>query len=238
MADELNGGGTPPTEPTNTPPAPPIDAFSGISEEYKPIVTEKGFKTVDDVLKAYKTANDGIAVKPLKEGATPEETDAYYKSLGRPDKAEDYKIDLPQGADNSFAKAIAPILHKHGLSAKQVEGLSRDYNGLIAQIQQDRNKAYEAQSAQEEAELKRELGTTYDSKIAHAQRAAKFFEFSVEDISAMESVFGYKALMQKFIKIGESFKEEPNNPAGAASKGNNAPKSFADIMYPNTPTKQ
>ncbi len=74
----------------------------------------------------------------LKENATSEETDAFYKAVGRPDSADAYKFDR-EGQSEEFKKfnsdemdiAVKGIFHKYGLSSNQVLGIQKDYEAML-----------------------------------------------------------------------------------------------------------
>ena len=80
--------------------------------------------------------------------ATPEEWAAFYGQLGRPETPEGYELPLPEGDDGAFAKEMAPILHKHGVTAAQAKGLADDWNAMV-QAQQAQAQAAEAAAATE-----------------------------------------------------------------------------------------
>ena len=67
---------------------------------------------------AKKEAAPALAM-PGKD-ATPEEWAAFYGQLGRPETPEGSELPLPEGDDGAFAKQMAPILHKHGVTAAKV----------------------------------------------------------------------------------------------------------------------
>ena len=107
---------------------PNVNVFEGLSEENKSFVANKGFKTFDDVVTSYINLEKYQGVPADKLIRLPDENNAdevnvFYKKLGRPDKAEDYKFEIAQGQDDAIAKAIAPELFKIGLSQKQAAAI-------------------------------------------------------------------------------------------------------------------
>ena len=70
------------------------------------------------------------AVFPPGEDATPEERDAFYSKLGRPEKADDYGIEPPE-TGGEFGKtaysAMQNAAHKAGLSKAQLSTFHTEY---------------------------------------------------------------------------------------------------------------
>ena len=60
-------------------------------------------------------APQGYVTLPT-ENSTPEEWAEFYGKLGRPETAEKYDLPVPQGLDDSFPKAMAPVMFQAGLS--------------------------------------------------------------------------------------------------------------------------
>lgn len=92
----------------------------------------------------------------------------------------DYVItrpELPAGLawDDAFEKAAIPVAHKLGLTPAQLQGLAEFYaqhqseSGLGAMRQRGLDEAAASQA------LKAEWGAHYDTKLAQASRAARYF---------------------------------------------------------------
>jgi len=97
-----------------------------------------------------------------------------------PQAPEPYAItrpDMPDGLtwDDAFEKAALPVAQKLGLSPTQLQGLADFY----AQHQADTGLGAMRQRALDEAAasdaLKAEWGAHYDTKLAQASRAARYF---------------------------------------------------------------
>lgn len=70
-------------------------------------------------------------IKP-KAGASPEEMEAFYKALGRPDKPDSYKFDLPPDAAKypvrpETIKESQELFHKAGLNPDQAKIIAEGY---------------------------------------------------------------------------------------------------------------
>jgi hypothetical protein len=110
-------------------------------------------------------------IEPATEAAPP---------TPAPQAPEPYTItrpDMPDGVtwDDAFEKAAIPVAQKLGLSPTQLQGLADFY----AQHQSDTGLGAMRQRALDEAAasdaLKAEWGAHYDTKLAQASRAARYF---------------------------------------------------------------
>lgn len=172
--------------------------------------------------------------------ATPEQWAEFYAKIGRPETPDAYELPLPEGDDGAFAKEMAPILHKHGITADQAKGLANDWNAMVS-AQQQQAQAAEAAAAQaahvqntaEAAELKSAWGQQFDANMHHAKQAVQQFlpkDKAAETISALESKLGYKATIEFLHNIGKGLGE--HDAAGMGSNNAGTPqKSLADRLY-------
>ena len=185
------------------------NVFEGLSEEARTFVNNKGFKTVEDIVNSYRNYEkfQGVPqekIVKLPDENNQEEVNAFYKKLGRPDKAEDYKFEIADGQDDSIAKAIAPELFKLGLSQKQASAIYKTLE--TAKIEQ--NKALEQAAIKAEEELKNEWGANYEKNLKEAQKAAKIAGVTVEQIEALQKATDYKTVMNIFKNIASKFSED------------------------------
>ena len=171
--------------------------------------------------------------------ATPEEWAAFYGQLGRPETPEGYELPLPEGDDGAFAKEMAPILHKHGVTAAQAKGLAEDWNAMV-QAQQAQAEAAEAQrlaaldskNRAEAAELANEWGQANQANMHFAKLAVgQFFpkEKAAGIISAIESQVGYKETIKFLYGIGKGLGE--HDAAGMGQPTAVQEKSLAERLY-------
>lgn len=191
------------------------NVFEGLSEEAQSFVTNKGFKTLEDVVVGYRELEKFTGVPKEKLLKMPDENNAdevnaFYKKLGRPDKAEDYKFEIAEGQDDAIAKAIAPELFKLGLSQKQAAGIYKTLEN--AKIEQ--NKATEAAAIKAEEDLKAEWGSNYEKDLDLARKAAKIAGVTAEQIEALQKATDYKTVMNMFKNLASKFGEDSLKGAG------------------------
>ena len=172
--------------------------------------------------------------------ATPEDWSAFYAQIGRPETPEGYELPLPEGDDGAFAKQMAPVLHKHGVTAEQAKGLAADWNAIVsAQVaEMDAADAAHAvamnsKNTAEAAALKNEWGQAHEANMHFAKLAVQ--QFMPADkagglIAAIESQIGYKATIEFLHGIGKGLGEHDAAGLGASNAG--AAKTLAERLYP------
>jgi hypothetical protein len=100
------------------------------------------------------------------ENATPEEINAFYSKLGRPEKAEDYGIDPAKGlsegvsVDPKMKDWFQGAAHKVGLSKQQAEALVGDWNNFINEGSKEYKQQFEHDAAAMIDSMKRDYGVT------------------------------------------------------------------------------
>ena len=172
--------------------------------------------------------------------ATPEDWAAFYTQLGRPETAEGYELPVPEGDDGAFAKQVAPMLHKHGITAEQAKGLATDWNAMLAEqaavataAEQARITAMDTKNRAEAETLKTEWGQEHDANMHHAKQAVSQFlpkEQAGNIIAAIEAQVGYKATIQMLHAIGKGLAE--HDAAGLGAKTGGEAKPLANRLYP------
>lgn len=221
MTDPLNPPSDPaPVDPAvNTPADPPAapDWLSTLDDDGKKYVETKGFKAPSDALAALK-------------GYEPPES---------PDK---YELPIPDGESDEFAKAVAPIFHKAGLSATQAKALAEGWNEMQTA---QRAQAAEAEAAAEreagamaerqQNELKREWGDKFDANVELSRRAIRSGMAAAglnEDaasamIDSLEKAHGYGVVHKFFSALGQPLSE-------AKAVGMGTPSVAAKSFYANS----
>lgn len=106
-------------------------AFAALDEDTRGWLQTKGLTGVGALAKSARESEKllGGMVKLPGKDATPEEREALFNKLGRPEKVDGYQFtapkDLPEGLpyDGDRAKAFAGVAHKLGISQEQAAGL-------------------------------------------------------------------------------------------------------------------
>lgn len=164
-----------------------------IPESFREASWATKYKTADDFFKGVDWMNQTIGKKNVVQGielpgedAKPEDWDAFYNGLGRPEKPDGYELpelkDIPEGFVLPEDKQYwANMAHKHGLTKKQAAG-------LFSEFMQDMSERYKSalegsasamveaakKRMQESADaLKGEWGDDFGANLNLAKRAAE-----------------------------------------------------------------
>jgi len=108
--------------------------------------------------------------------------------LGRPQTADKYELDVPQGVtpDAAFQTWAKGVFHKVGLTAAQAKEVSKAWNDNLASMATKTENDYKARVASEKQELLGEWKGGHERMMNLASSAAKAIGFSGEMIDAME----------------------------------------------------
>jgi hypothetical protein len=234
------------------------DFLATLPEDIRGDTSLKDIRDLAGLAKGYVNAQrmvgyDKVAIPGEK--ATPDEFNAFYTKLGRPEKPEGYK--LPEvKADNVFqppkelVTGFTAKAHELGISQKQAEGLFSWYlgqgNSSIEKLNTDLATTRDAGVA----ELKKEFGAAFDTKVNIARDAVRslgdeaFVQFL--DTSRLGD---HPSMIRVFAKIGEMLKEEgtlkgtgtgsamsPDEAKARIAEFNSNPdkmKAYTDKSHPN-----
>lgn len=191
------------------------DWTSGLAEDEKGYIANKGFKQPGEVLKAYRelektfgAPKERLLIKPEKEDDAAAMGE-FYNKLGRPGSPNDYELDLPkEGADKDFTDWAKTAFHKHGLTKKQASELAKDYMGFNANRNDQQVKANGERLENEDKALKKEWGAAYEQNKNIAQRAINVFGIDQAKLEKLEGSLGSAETAKLFQKIGERLGED------------------------------
>lgn len=110
--------------------------------------------------------------------------DAFWAKLGRPAKADEYKIALADGAndqDKAFLEGFRETAHKAGLTQAQLEAAVGYVSGITTKAAADATAASEKAAAETTAALKGEWGGKFDT---YTKEIGKL----IEDLGGAEAV--------------------------------------------------
>ncbi len=201
------------SNPTTTP-APTQDWTSGFNDELKGWVSAKGFKDPAAITESYRNLEKIHGAGPDKLVKLPQKPDdqagwnEVYKKLGRPDKADDYKIDIPQGvADDNFAKWAKGIFHEAGLSKSQGEKIAAKWNEYVQNNAKQVVESNNQNIAAQETSLKQEWGMAFDKNMEVARNAAKEFGIDNDTIDKLEDAMGWTGVIKFMHNVGSKLGE-------------------------------
>ena len=219
---------TPPATPPSTPATPATttttsDWTSGLAEDVKGYVQTKGFKDPASVVESYRNLEKTLGVPKERLLKLPEKADApewgeIYNRLGKPEKADEYQIAMPEkGGDEAFAKWAKETFHGLNLTRTQGEQLSAKWNEYVGKNTEAQQAQQAAKVEQDVGKLKQEWGAAHEQNVNIARRAAQTFGLQGDMVDRLESAIGFGPLMKMLHTIGSKLGEDSF--VGADSKG-------------------
>lgn len=136
------------------------------------------YQTVSDLGKAYLELDGKVqnSIPKLSEKATDEEKAAYYKAIGRPDKPEEYDIQIPEGLpdDKATVDWFRATVHELGMPKTMAEAFVSKHMERLVKQKENLDKSGEKFAQDAENKLKDEWkGDTYTANLEIAKSAAK-----------------------------------------------------------------
>jgi len=128
--------------------------LDGLPDELKADKTLARFKTVEDLAKGVVERQAMLGNRIELPKADDPDSFTRFAAAIRPEKAEDYKIEVPEGQDAAFAESMRPIFHDIGLHPLQAEKLVAANNAYVAQ----QTAALEQAGQKEVADLEASMG--------------------------------------------------------------------------------
>lgn len=147
------------------------------------------------------------------ENSTPEQIAAFRAKLGVPETADGYKLPVPQGVPEDFAKEASGWFHEAGVPPKAAEAIAAKWNAKMEAAQAAANQAFETQSNAEFAAWRAEQGAAADQNQELAKRAAAQFMPAkdaaerAEMMSKIERAIGTGNFMKMMTNIGSGLGE-------------------------------
>lgn len=256
QAGTPEGANTAGVQPGASPPAV-ADTFAGLQDAgNREWVANKGYKDLDTLTTSARRAEtldselSGLKAKsltPPTADAKPEEWDAFYAKLGRPEKPEAYEFNMPQNLPEGFAydaesaKAYRGWAHEAGLNPRQAQALHDRFVSHQAQAQTDYVKAIVQKGEAAQTELVKVWGDKdSDGFKASVQYADRFINQNGGDTllgelkaNGLISPDGYilsPVLAQAFAKAGKALYAEGSYVSGGVPTQR---QSLEQRLFPN-----
>lgn len=213
---------TPPVPPTTPPPAA-SDWTTGLSDDAKAYVANKGFKDPAAVLESYRNFEklQGVPqdrILKLPESMDTPEGRAVWERLGTPKEAKDYGFEVPKGADPKDFEQIAAEFHKAGVPKSMAQNIIKAMGGIEAAKAKIREDAMTAASTTAEANLKTEWGAAFDKNKNIVEQAVTTLGLTKEQVQTLARALGPEGTPKLLLKLGQATSEhtfvqsqQPNN---------------------------
>jgi hypothetical protein len=199
--------------PTDTQEKTPVAASwtDGLEPGIKEHPSLKNFKSPADLAKSWVGAQKLIGadkVPLLNDKSTPEERDAFFNKIGRPEKVEGYKFEpFPEGLGNADREArFSNFAHKEGFTNTQANNARKFWaEEMQAEMGQMGEQTAEQQKATE-TELRKEWGMSFQTKMTTANKV--FSSFSEATQAKLTKAFGNDPdIIRDLAKHGSRFSE-------------------------------
>lgn len=183
------------------------------SEDTRNWITAKQFKDPGALAESYRNLEKLVGAGPdkiikLPTDDKPEAWNEVYNRLGRPEKADGYKIPVPEGGDANFAKTAAEWFHSAGLTQKQAETVAAKWNEFAGAQAQGQAESMVVKGTEQRQALEKEWGAALEQNLGVAKKAAAAFGFDQATIDALQSAMGYDGVMKFMHNIGSKVGED------------------------------
>lgn len=174
----------------------------------------KGYKNPAEAAMAYhnllklQNGNPNVVALP-GEDATPEQWNAFYTKLGRPETPDGYKFEFPEGqkVDDNMLAFGRRLFHELGLDNKKAQAAADKWNEFAAQEAQRLAEDWTKSNDAEVQALKGKLGDQFDAHIAAGRRVVEGAGISAETIQKVEASLGTAGVLELLGAIGMKSQE-------------------------------
>jgi hypothetical protein len=186
---------------------------AGFDEDTNAYVDNKGWGGVEDVLSSYKNLEkfQGGAKNLIEMpgvDASDDDRSSFFNKLGRPETADQYSSELPEGGDSDFFNWFRDTAHAQGMTDSQASGLLTAYEEMNA----SRMEAYETgqREASEKAigDLQKEWGQGYDAQMDMGKRAVAALGYDEQSLTDLEGKMGTSEMLKLFANLGSKMGED------------------------------
>jgi hypothetical protein len=189
-----------------------------------------GFAKLDDLVKAYMEKRNEAAA-PGKD-AKPEEVEAFWRKLGKPDKKEGYSI-----AGEKDAEAWLEAAYGANLTDAQAGALRKALAEAGGRRLEAARAKQEEELAASDAALRREYGDGYGRAVRMFMRGIGNAEGKSSPVSAAlqtAGLAGRTEIIRAFIALGESMSENESPAGGAPPRGFKSVRDGGGFSYEKT----
>lgn len=211
--------------------APPPDFRSMIPAEYKDHPTLSPYKDLGSLIKSHIEGQSLLGKQRLvrpDENSTPEQWNAFYNQIGRPEAPDKYGLkkpdDFPAGLNlpEPYLKFLGETFHKNGLTTKQAQNLFQELNGFaVKNFSEDQTSQTTARQNMQ-AELEQEFGSAAAAKKDAAKRAeTAFLDDKSKQFLEESGLKDHPQITRLFARIGEKLVEQGTDGGGGGGGGFN-----------------
>ena len=207
------------------------DSFS---EADKKMISDKGWKSPQDMFKSYqeieKFASNKISIPKADDAEAWKKLDA---KLGCPETIEGYEVKDVADVDKPFMDDFKNAALQAGMRPNQVKAMYEFYKGRQDQI----TEAFNAQVEKDKEAIKSEWGDDYSKNEELMRRGVAVLGLNEDLLTNIEVSIGTKAFMELGRRLGEAISEDTAKGLGGGatmSEEITTKKFFEEVMNQGT----
>ncbi len=184
------------------------------------------FATPADVVRSYASLEKrlGRSVTLPDRDASPDEIEAFYDRMGRPESPDAYDVLAPEGRGGILheepTRNFLEAMHRAGANGATVQAAMDWYFDELTALETRLAAEAQKHSAGHEAALRREWGDAFDRNAVAARRALRRFGGNdLETVLAEAGLGSHPVFLRTFAAIGAAISEDglqAASPDGAA----------------------
>jgi len=211
--------------PAGAPPTPAMPDFgswrSSLDPELRDQPSIANIESFEGLVREHANVQKFIGGDKISKPAADapqEDWDRFYGAMGRPDQADGYNLDgfkTPENVpwDKEFQDHMVGVLHKHGVSQREMAGILQDYADVQGERYNQSRAQHQAYTDESANALRQEWGGAFDSNIDLAEGAfKKTFGEDMDTIAHAVLPDGtpigdHPIFMKAFFRIGKEMRE-------------------------------
>lgn len=192
-----------------------VETIEGETASNRDWIKAKGFKDLDGVTKALRSAEKAIhdkgMVKLPGEGASAEEIAAWRTAIGVPESADGYTIAPVKGADGEDVALDTPLLARLAAKAHEAGVPKAAYEGLVNEFVAAQLEDFNGMEAEQRAEGKQWAdgqGDKAPAKLAAVNRGQQVLGISGEEVASLRNAIGAARTLELLSGLGDKVGED------------------------------
>ncbi len=193
-----------------------VGTLESIPEEVRKDPNIAKYKSLEELAKGHLETVKLVGRKGVivpTENATPEEKAAFFNSIGRPEKADGYKLTPVENLHKSVqitpesSKAYFDVAHRLGLTQAQADGLNKWYLESVSGGLAKQDQATEAMANEAATKLRQEWGPDFGVNLARANKLIQKFG-GKDGTAAFGDLGNNPAVLKVLASIGKKMSED------------------------------
>lgn len=186
---------------------------AGFDEDTNAYVSNKGWQNPADVLNSYRNLEKFVGgsknlLEMPGENADEAALNNFFNKLGRPESADKYNFNIPDGGDAQLTDWFRQTAHKNGLTDKQASAIFDAWNEMSMARVQSMQDEMKTNSEKDLENLRKEWGQGYDAQISAGKQAVKALGLTEEKLNEIEDKIGTSELLRLMATFGSKMGED------------------------------